>query len=509
MNTNIWRQRSKPAQFVCTIGILPLLAAGLPSHAADFEEVSETLASDADPSGFYGHAVAIDGNTAVVGANEHDHGGANTGGAYVVTRKADGTWSQAAELDPGVRAAEDLFGYSVAISGDTAVIGATDTGDFGVSSGSAYVFVNSGNDDWVMQKELHAGNAQINHRFGIASAISGDTAIVTSSKNSGAFAESGAAYVFVRDAANDWSEPIKLEPSDPGFFAHFGSAVAIDGDTAVIGAKDDGQNGFQAGAAYVFVRDAGGTWSQQAKLMAPVATVRDQFGASVAISGDTVVIGAQTADLGGDESGSAYIFTRDVNGTWLPPMRFDGVTADQFGASVGLSGTKAIVGAFGRLPLGAARVFSRDLNGMWSEQANVLGPQAGISGSLFGFSVAISGNRAVVGHKFRNDNLNIGPLIGSAHFFEAASAEIQIQAVVANVVSLNLNTGIENSLDGKLNAALQALDDANSNNDQAAINSMIAFKNFVLAQSGNMIDAADAEELITAADEIIALLSSI
>lgn len=525
MNANKTTGRTHRYLSACVALLVPLLVTGPPALASDFEKVNETLASDADASGFYGHAVAIDGNTAVIGANEHDHNGvSNSGGAYIVTRKPDGTWSEPDELIPGDGAADDLFGYSVGISGDTAVVGATNVDDLGNNTGSAYVFIDTGNDDWVLQQELHAGNSQLDQRFGIAAAIDGDTIIVSSSgysKDLGGgnmLSESGAAFVFVRDGANVWTEQQRLEafdldPNDgvdegPRAGAHFGSSISIDGDAAIIGAKDDGQNGFQAGAAYVFTRDANGTWNPQQKLKAPPGdvTTRDQFGASVAISGDTVLVGVQTSDVGGAESGSAYVFTVDVNGGWSQQARFDGLANDQFGISVGLSGNSAIVGAIGQLPLGHARVFSRDGNGTWTEQAAPLAAQAGISGGAFGFSVAMSANRAVVGHKFRNDNAGIGPGIGSAHFFESASAEALIQDLVAAVMLLNLNQGIQNALDAKLNAALMALDDMNDGNDQAAINSLVAFMNHVAAQSGKQIDADDAAALIAAAQEIVGLL---
>src|SRR6185503_19688910 len=186
-------------------------------------------------------------------------------------------------------AAGDLFGDSVAVSGDTAVVGAIGDDDGGTSSGSAYVFVRSAGV-WSQQQKLTASDALAGDEFGYSVAVSGDTAVVGARSDSDAGTFSGSAYVFVR-SAGVWSQQQKLTASDAAAGDFFGFSVAVSGDTAVVGAIFDDDAGSGSGSAYVFVRSAG-VWSQQQKLTASDAAASDSFGASVAVSGDTAVVGA-------------------------------------------------------------------------------------------------------------------------------------------------------------------------------------------------------------------------
>ncbi|MBY0508383.1 MAG: hypothetical protein K2X03_31015 [Bryobacteraceae bacterium] len=239
--------------------------------------------------------------------------------------------------------AQDSFGYSVAISGDTVVVGAFGESSNGTGqadnsapeAGAAYVFTRSGTA-WSQQAYLKASNPDGGDRFGWSVAISGDTVVVgatfEASNGTGQADNSairaGAAYVFTR-SAGVWSQQAYLKASNPDIGDDFGSSVAISGDTVVVGAYGEdsnatGVNGNQAdnsasgaGAAYVFTRSAG-VWSQQAYLKASNPDIGDGFGSSVAISGDTVVVGANDEDSNGTggqadnsapEAGAAYIFT--------------------------------------------------------------------------------------------------------------------------------------------------------------------------------------------------------
>ena len=248
-------------------------------------------------------------------------------------------------------------------------------------------------------------------------------------------------------------EQAKLTASDAAAGDRFGLSVSIEGDTAVIGAHFDDDAGSLSGSAYVFVRSAG-IWSQQAKLTAGDAAAGDRFGVSVSIEGDTVVVGAFLDGDAGFASGSAYVFVR--------------------------SGTS------------------------WTQQAKLTASDAAIE-DQFGFSVSIEGDTAVVG-AFADDDA--GSFSGSAYVFELAELTPQeaIQVLVGDVIALNLKTGIENSLDAKLDAVVQAIDDLNQNNDVAAINSLQAFINSVEAQRGIHITDAQADALIAAAQAIITLL---
>ena len=280
--------------------------------------------------------MAISGSTAVVGAPQGP--GTGAGVAYVFVRSGT-AWSRQAVLTALHGAPSDGFGASVAISGATAVIGAP-----GFSTGAAYVFVRSGTA-WSQRAELTASDGAGTDYFGSAVAISGSTAVVGApGKNTGA----GAAYVFV-GSGTAWSQQKELTAADA---FTFGSSVAIYGSTAVIGAPI--YNTYAA--AYVFVR-SGTAWSQQAKLTASDAAAGDDFGIWVALSGSTAVVGANANFSGG--AGAAYVLCR--SGTaWSQQAELtasDAALQDQFGISVAIYGSTAVVGAQYNSKTGAAYVF--------------------------------------------------------------------------------------------------------------------------------------------------------
>jgi len=291
--------------------------------------------------------------------------------------------------------AEDFFALRLAISGDTIVVGAPgeSSGATGVDgdqddnsapfAGAVYVYVRT-NGVWTQQAYLKASNTDSNDEFGVSVAISGDTIVVgalgesssatgvngNQADNSASF--SGAAYVFVR---NDgvWAQQAYLKASNPDPDDTFGGSVAISGDTIVVGAAGEdsnttGVNGIQsdnsaseAGAAYVFFRSSGGAWAQQAYLKASNTDIGDAFGLSVAISDDWIVAGAfledsnatgvdgNQADNSAMGAGAAYLFVR-INGVWTADAYLKASNteaADDFGRRVAISGSRLVIGAFG------------------------------------------------------------------------------------------------------------------------------------------------------------------
>jgi hypothetical protein len=346
----------------------------------------------------FGHDVAISGDTAIVGA-PLDGGGS----AYVFVRNG-GMWSQQQKLIASDAESADLFGDSVAISGDLAVVGASrdDPPNF---SGSAYVFVRAAGV-WTQEQKLLASDRSAGDEFGISVAIDGET-IVVGADTSGSF--SGSAYVFVRNGGM-WTEQQKLTAADAPVGALFGSSVAISGDTAVIGARLDGTLGFDAGSADVFVR-SGAAWSQQQKLIANDAAFDSQFGNSVAISGDRALVGAFRADAPASNSGSAYLFVRSGS-AWAQEQKLiaSDAAADQgFGFFVDVDGDIAVIGSY--LPivpgqLGSAYAFIRSA-GTWIQQQKIVSSDIQ-PGDGFGISVALSDTTLVVG--------SVDP--GAAYVFE-------------------------------------------------------------------------------------------
>ena len=321
-----------------------------------WSQQARLVAGDAQANDQFGLSVALDGDTVLIGAYGKSAG---AGAAYVFVRSG-GVWSQQAKLVAGDAAAYDWFGQSVALDGDTALVGANGEDDGGIDAGAAYVFVRGGGS-WSQQAKLVAGDAAAGDGFGRSVALDGDTALVGAPYEDEGGSVAGAAYVFVRSGGS-WGQQEKLTAADTAADDYFGWSVALDGDTALVGAPLEDSVGFDAGAAYVFVR-GGGSWSQQAKLVAGDAAADDYFGWSVALDGDTALVGALREDDGGSAAGAAYVFVRG-GGIWSQQAKLvagDAEAWDQFGWSVALDGDTAVVGApyedDGGTDAGAAYVF--------------------------------------------------------------------------------------------------------------------------------------------------------
>jgi uncharacterized protein (TIGR03437 family) len=304
-------------------------------------------ANDGAAKDFFGNAVALSGDTVVVGAKGDDNGGiANQGSAYVFTRSGT-TWTQQQRLTPNDGAAEDTFGYAVALDGDTLAVGApNDTVGSNAYQGSAYIFTRNG-ASWTQQQKLTANDGAESDLFGFAVALSGNTVAVGVPNDAiGANGRTGSVCVFTRSGAT-WTQQPKLTSNDGGAGDLFGVALALDGDTLVAGARGDtiGANDEQ-GSAYVFTRH-GTVWTQQQKLTAGDGAARDFFGAAVAVSGDTLVVGALYDTIGANgNQGSAYVYT--FIGSWVPQQKLaasDGGASDYFGTAVALDGATVVVGA--------------------------------------------------------------------------------------------------------------------------------------------------------------------
>jgi hypothetical protein len=343
--------------------------------------------------GSFGSSVAFSGDRVVVGAPRDDiRANQDQGSVYVFVRSGT-TWARESKLTAGDGAANDGFGRSVALFNDTAIVGAPDDGvGANTRQGSAYVFVRDGTT-WLQQAQLIASDGEAFANFGFSVAVAGDTAIVGAHHYIvGANDNQGAAYVFVRSTAA-WSQQAKFVVSDASSEDGFGYAVALAGDTAVVGAPKSsvGANAHQ-GSAYVFVRN-GTTWSEQARLSTSDGGVWDHFGSSVALSGDTAVIAAPGDDVHGNpDQGSAYVFVRSGT-TWSKQAQLtagDGAANDRLG-SVALFGDTAIIGVPDddvgtNRDQGAAYVFIR--NGTtWLQQARQIeqdAPTAGVMRSVMG-----------------------------------------------------------------------------------------------------------------------------
>ncbi|MCK4874061.1 MAG: FG-GAP repeat protein, partial [Phycisphaerales bacterium] len=302
-----------------------------PAHADFGEQLFKLLPSDGVADDRFGVSVAISGTTAIVGACHDDDNGTDSGSAYLFDTT---TGQQIAKLLPSDGEEDDWFGLSVAISGTTAIVGAYRDDDNGYDSGSAYLF-----DTTTGQQiaKLLASDGTVGDSFGWSVAISGTTAIVGAYYDNDNGSDSGSAYLF---DTRTGQQIAKLLPSDGAADDYFGYSVAISGTTAIVGAYGDDDNGNKPGSAYLFDTTTG---QQVAKLLPSDGALGDYFGISVAISGTTAIVGAHYDDDNGHGSGSAYLFDTITGQQVAKLLPSDGAAEDRFGWSVAISGTTAIV----------------------------------------------------------------------------------------------------------------------------------------------------------------------
>lgn len=318
-----------------------------------------------------------------------------------------------------------LFGYNVSISGDgnTALIGAiTDDLNFG----SAYIYVKDGNS-WVQQTKFSPPDRIANGRFGwyVDLSFDGNTAVVAARNDDDNGNFSGSVYIFTRFETS-WTQQQKITPTDGAMNKLFGSSVAIsdDGNTLVVGSQSDNAGGTNSGAAYIFVR-SGSSWSQQRKLTASDPAAGDNFGISVSISGDgnLVVVGSRNDDDTFADSGSAYVFIRSGI-VWSQQQKLtasDPVASKYFGISVSISGDKntILIGAFGD-PYGGANTGSAYIfnwNGSsWIEQIKLIASD-GAASDTFGSSVHLAFDGNTAIIGSQSDDTESGINTGSAYIF--------------------------------------------------------------------------------------------
>jgi FG-GAP repeat len=281
-----------------------------------------TLASAADSDNF-GYSIALDGNFAFIGAPGVDGEGTDRGAAYLFLKTQGGTdgWGQVKELVAGDAGDADYFGVSVDLSGDYAVVGAVGENGTGTNQGAAYVFYRNqgGADNWGQVIKLVSGDPVDLGEFGTAVAIDGDLVLVGASGEDGAGTSRGAAYLFARDqgGAGAWGQVKKMVPGTPTDGAWFGNAVALAGSLAAVGEPWSDGAGTNRGSVYIFAKDEGGTdnWGQFRKITASDAADGAFFGYSVCLSGSTLLVGAVQAPGGGTQRGQAYLYAKDEGGT--------------------------------------------------------------------------------------------------------------------------------------------------------------------------------------------------
>jgi hypothetical protein len=341
--------------------------------------------------------MAVDGDTLAIGA---PYDGNTLTGVVYIYRRQGGSWLLEQRLPPPIALPVfGFFGDSVAVSGDTLIVG---VGNESGGPSQSYIFTRA-TDGWHLQQTLPTAG-QV--------AIDGDTAIVGdygASYGEGASTrgEAGTAFIYFR-SNGVWMLQSQIYASDPQRAGYFGTTVAIRGNSAVVGAIGDLSTGDESGSAYVFVR-TGTNWSQTQKLRASDPQQAADFGRRLALSDNVLVIGAPgyvdpNAPGSYTNSGAAYVFSR-TGGQWIQEQKlgFSHPEAkDGFGYSVACSEREILVGqlktdnfSYDTIPSGSVTVFQK-LDGVWTEQGK-LAPNAGTTGDLFGGSVVMDGKTVVVG----------------------------------------------------------------------------------------------------------------
>lgn len=450
---------------------LSLLLLSITVHSQSWPLTAKLQAGDQENADNHGYAVSISGNYAVVGAFMEDHdptGGSmlsNSGSAYIY--KYDSTtktWTQEAKLVAADRSATAFFGYTVAISGTYAVIGAVQDS---ASCGAAYVFERSGTGTWTQVAKLVATSRRASDRFGVSVAISGDTIVVGAhhededETDANTISAAGSAYIFARDGSGSWNFDQKIVASDRDLNDEFGISVGIDADRIIVGAyRHDGDTALnEKGAAYVFAYSSG-TWTQIKILQATDRYDGDEFGWSVDVSGNYFIVGAPKHDYdsaGGNNllnPGAAYVF--DETNSWAESKvaATDRADQDNYGQSVAIWGDMAVVGAplqnFGppgqtppvlRSDGGAAYVIEEGTSGMWTQVKKLIADSSDrFAGDKLGYSVDIYDDEVIAGAP--EDNVDATPPIpsaGAAYIYREDTATSVGNIIISEVVEVYPN----------------------------------------------------------------------
>ena len=375
--------------------------------------VARTQQSGSSSFAEFGVSVAALSETIFVAASPIRDGKRAPGSVHVFERRPAG-WVRSDVLSVPEATAEDVFGVSMAAEGDTLVVGAQFADARGNDSGLAYVFERR-NERWHQAAVLSASDAAANDQFGLTVSVSGETIVVGARLADGRASNTGAAYVFTRRDGS-WQQVGKLTASDAVAGDIFGR-VSIDRDAMIVSADLNDDRGSNAGKAYAF-HNRGGGWVEVARITASDGTAGDEFGVSLALKDGTAVFGAVGANGRRDHSGAAYVFERR-DGEWAQLSRLtatDGAARHAFGFAVAVGSDTIVVGAPNHSGdgerAGAAYVFERRA-GVWTQAVKLTASDAA-PGTWFGSTVAISRNTIVVGMLSNGE----GKRSGAAYVFE-------------------------------------------------------------------------------------------
>ena len=469
-----------------------------------WSQTAKLVAADGEPGDGFGESVSLDGGTALVGADNDDDRGEDSGSVYVFVGSGS-TWVQEAKLTDEYGAAGDRFGTSVSLDGDSALLGAPYDNDVASNAGSSHVFVRTGSI-WAQQARILASDGEDGDQFGRSVSLDGDSALIGAPGDDSWAEDWGSVYVFTRSGST-WTLQMKGTTVDASRSAGFGWSVSLDGDTALVGAPRDYQPPNVSGSAHVFVRN-GTTWTQEAKLTS-YGGLGSNSGASVSLDGDTALVGGGSAyvftrsgtswtrqislasggprvaldngvalvgipgtDIGRSASaGSAYLYTGSGS-SWPLTQTFvvasaDYTAGDNFGMSTAIDVDTALVGAYGDDDLGtnsgAAYVFIRD-GSHWIFQTKLRATD-GRGGDWFGFSVAVDDGIALLGARGSDEG---GANAGAVYVFnQSGTTWTQEAKLLASDAEPDDELGFSVDLDGDT-AVVGALGDDDTGSESGA-----------------------------------------
>ncbi len=450
-----------------TLILFVMLAVIFAVQAQPTQEIQNLTASTPKANVYFGHSVSISGNYAVVGVNYASSG--ETGEAYVFYNN-NGTWEEQAILTASDAGPGDKFGLSVSISNNTIVVGAYLEDDGALNTGAAYIFEKPENG-WENMHETvkipRVSGSQSNDRFGYAVDIDGNNIIVSASSfEVNEIHHCGAVFVYTKPA-NGWenliAETAKLTSSDIAMWDGFGYSLSIDQNTIIVGVKDDDDVETGSGSAYIYEKPANG-WSnmtETAKLNSSDPENNGWFGSSVDIEDNVIIVGAINADINGTLSaGAVYIFEKPETG-WEAMNETAKINANvvgqsnQFGCSVSIDENTILVGALrNNSSQGAAYIFQKQADENWQSttEDHKITNSNPANGDMFGSSVSLDGNTAIIGAERNDDNFNDA---GSAYIFSQPLPSIIVEPedktdiCAGTTVEFNVNTTFADSYQWK------------------------------------------------------------
>jgi len=448
-------QKTMKSKTLLLMAVIAFMAITDGVYAQNWHETTKVVASDRDFYDWFGWSVSISGHTAIVGAYLKDNEDADInflldeGAAYIYDKDMHGNWKQTQKIVASDKDENNWFGCSVGISGDYIIVGAyvededASGGNTMMSAGAAYIFQRDSSGQWTEVQKIVASDRDLNDYFGFSAAISGDYAIIGANRDD----VLGAAYIFKRDAQGVWIESQKIK-GDFIYGSEFGYSLAIDEKYVIVGApyeREEDDQGmllqWSVGAAYVFEKDGSEVWNRVNKLTAPNREEYDNFGNAVDISGDYAIVGSHWEDENASESdslfrsGAAYMYERDESNNWTLAEKIapsDRTELDEFGFSVGISGSMAAIGApykdydddgTEHFLVGSTYIFERNNSGSWEEMARLISSDWSDFDN-FGIAVGISGNYAISGAYYEMEDAsgeNSMIQSGSAYVFSYCS----------------------------------------------------------------------------------------